>query len=60
VNIAHNHDIRALLFDKDGTLLDFNGTWLGPYRAAAEIVAQQSHGTLTAGEVLVDGGYIET
>lgn len=32
--------IRALLFDKDGTLLDFRRTWLPAYRgAAAELAA---------------------
>ena len=28
--------IKAILFDKDGTLLDLDGTWVPAYRRAAE------------------------
>lgn len=31
--------IRGILFDKDGTLLDFGATWIPAYRAAAEVAA---------------------
>src|SRR5690606_797149 len=34
-------EIRAILFDKDGTLLDFNATWLG---FARELAAEAAPG----------------
>ena len=48
--------IRGILFDKDGTLLDFCATWLPAYcRAAAEIAALC--GGIDARSLLVVGGY---
>lgn len=32
--------IRGILFDKDGTLLDFFETWIPAYRAAVEVAAE--------------------
>ena len=32
--------IRAILFDKDGTLIDFRSTWLAAYRGAATELAE--------------------
>lgn len=32
--------IRAILFDKDGTLLDFTATWMPAIRAAAQVAAR--------------------
>ena len=31
--------IKGILFDKDGTLLDFNGTWLGTLPARGGVFA---------------------
>ena len=34
--------IQAVLFDKDGTLLDFNATWASVYQHAAEQVVPKA------------------
>ncbi|MGI9291895.1 MAG: HAD family hydrolase [Gammaproteobacteria bacterium] len=52
------NNIQAILFDKDGTLLDFNRTWLPPYRAAANCIAAKSSGRFSADDILAHGGFI--
>jgi phosphoglycolate phosphatase len=37
---GHASSIRAILFDKDGTLIDFRKTWLAAYRGAAAELAE--------------------
>ncbi|MGI9301497.1 MAG: HAD family hydrolase [Gammaproteobacteria bacterium] len=51
--------IRAVLFDKDGTLVDFHATWIPVYRDAAEKLAAQAGEPDLAGELLRIGGYDE-
>ena len=48
-------DIRGLLFDKDGTLLDFNATWL-PFAKTQALKAAAGNEAL-ASALLVMTGY---
>jgi phosphoglycolate phosphatase len=47
--------VKAILFDKDGTLIDFNGTWFVLYKKLATEVANQDADL--AQDLLVRGGY---
>jgi phosphoglycolate phosphatase len=49
--------IRGLLFDKDGTLIDFFATWGAAYQAVAAEVAAQTGDPGKADELLRLGGY---
>jgi len=49
--------IRAILFDKDGTLTDFHATWMPAYREAAQALAVYSGRPALAEALLVAGGY---
>jgi phosphoglycolate phosphatase len=49
------HRAKAILFDKDGTLVDFNGTWLTLYEKLA-LEAADGDGT-EAARLLQIGGY---
>jgi len=51
--------IRGILFDKDGTLIDFNRTWLPLYRSAAAYLAGEAGKPHLAPELLRSGGFIE-
>ena len=50
--------IKGILFDKDGTLLDFNRTWLQAYFQASEYLARSVDRPELAHSLLVNGGYI--
>lgn len=51
--------IKGILFDKDGTLLDFNGTWLEPYLQASRYLADCTGDPALADRLMRNGGYIE-
>ena len=53
---GHRDPIRGILFDKDGTLLDFRATWIPAYRTAAAEVAHLAGG-IDAQTLLADVGY---
>jgi phosphoglycolate phosphatase len=50
--------VRGILFDKDGTLIDFRGTWLAAYRgAAADLATAAGLDPGFAGTLLARSGY---
>ncbi len=49
--------IRAVLFDKDGTLVDFEKTWTPAYRAAAEELASAAGAPGLGDRLLARAGY---
>ncbi len=51
--------IRGVLFDKDGTLLDFDATWPPAYRAVAEALAGLAGEPALAARIMRLGGYGE-
>ena len=50
--------IEGLLFDKDGTLIDFSGSWLQPIKQIARLVAERAGDPALEMQLLVDGGYL--
>jgi len=52
-------EIKVIVFDKDGTLLDFAKTWLPAFAAAARRVAQEAGAAELDNELLQAGGWVE-
>ncbi len=50
-------NIKALVFDKDGTLINLVLTWLQPMRECAQLVANAVGQPDIAEQLLIDGGY---
>ena len=50
--------IKGILFDKDGTLIDFNGSWLQPYLDASAYLAESVGKPEMAMTLMIKGGYI--
>lgn len=49
--------IRGILFDKDGTLVDFFGTWIPAYRAASDLASATAGDPALGDRLLRLGGY---
>jgi len=49
--------VKGILFDKDGTLLDFHRTWMPAYRAAAAMVCREAGREGLEARLLQIGGY---
>ncbi len=50
--------IKGILFDKDGTLLDFNGSWLQPYVQVTKLIATKLGRPELAESLMAEGGFI--
>ena len=50
--------LKGLLFDKDGTLIDFSGSWLKPIKEIASLVAAHASDPTLEMKLLLDGGYL--
>lgn len=53
-------NVKALVFDKDGTLINLTLTWLGPMRECARLVADAAGQPDIAEQLILDGGYQPT
>ena len=49
--------IEAVLFDKDGTLVDLLATWLPTYRAATDRLAEAAGDPSLSDRLMIAGGW---
>ena len=49
--------IKGILFDKDGTLIDFHATWMPVYQSASVMLATRVHKPELAHRLMAMGGY---
>lgn len=52
-----NH-IKGLLFDKDGTLIDFSASWLQPMKDITGLIADRAGQPDLQMKLMIDGGYV--
>ncbi len=52
--------LRGILFDKDGTLVDFDATWQPAYRRGAELIATLVGDAAFADRLMDEGGWDES
>lgn len=57
-SIKQARKIQGILFDKDGTLIDFNATWVPVYQRAAELLAIRAGKPGQGERLMVAGGYV--
>ena len=50
-------NIKGILFDKDGTLIDFHATWMPAYQSASEMLATRVNKPGLAQRLMAMGGY---
>lgn len=50
-------NIKGILFDKDGTLIDFYATWMPAYQSASEMLATRVNKPELAQRLMAMGGY---
>lgn len=56
--MQHLRNLKGLLFDKDGTLIDIHASWLQPIKDSAALVAKHAGRPELTNQLLIEGGYL--